>query len=472
MPTYNLICRDPNGVEVTYLYDPSRSLLTDKDGTPVSLDPVGLKYDTNPKSWQPAMIGHPDFPLKKSKSIRTLKIQMGLKCNYSCAYCNQASQPHEVYGSIEDAQKFLEKLPTWFDGGEDGKGEGVTVEFWGGEPFVYWKTLKTLAPAIREAYPKARFNIITNGSVLDDEKIDFLDKLDFGVGISHDGDAYEDNRGTDPLNEPEKLMWIKKLHARLNPSGRIGFNCVLTKNNYSIASIRKYIADKLEVPLAQVMMSSEEYLLPYDKSAMAMCPDTDDDYKAMNHALYKEVVSREALGIGTIRQKMDDFFHSLSDQRPAYTLGQKCGMDNPNTIAVDTMGYAITCQNTSSATKHKIGSIEAFEDIALHTSHHWTTREECPKCPVVQLCRGACLFLEGEFWTKACRNSFEYNLTILAACMHFLTGNVLTRVEGENIRYDGINHMDAIDFEFVASGGEVKNWKEPVRKRFIPIKAA
>ena len=33
-------------------------------------------------------------------------------------------------------------MPKFFQGGEDGLGKGVKIEFWGGEPLVYWKTLK------------------------------------------------------------------------------------------------------------------------------------------------------------------------------------------------------------------------------------------------------------------------------------------------------------------------------------------
>jgi hypothetical protein len=83
------------------------------------------------------------------------------------------------------------------------------IEFWGGEPFVYWKTLKPLAEGVRTLYPKARFNIITNGSLFDQEKIDWLYNLGFGVGISHDGPAYEAGRGADPLLEPEQRRWIR-----------------------------------------------------------------------------------------------------------------------------------------------------------------------------------------------------------------------------------------------------------------------
>ena len=93
------------------------------------------------------------------------------------------------------------------------------------------------AGALRSAYPKARFNVITNGALIDDDKIEFLDKLGFGVGISHDGPAMR-YRGPDPLDDPTQRAAIRKLYDRLRPWGRIGFNCVLHKHNTSLAAVR------------------------------------------------------------------------------------------------------------------------------------------------------------------------------------------------------------------------------------------
>ena len=142
--------------------------------------------------------------------------------------------------------------------------------------------------------------------------------------------------------------------------------------------------------------------------------------------------------VDTVRRKCEDFFRSLAQARPASALGQKCGMDRADNIAVDLAGNVVTCQNTSAATKHRIGSIEAFDDIRLTTAHHWSTREECGRCPVVQLCKGACLFLEGDLWRQACDNSFTWNLTLLAVSLYWLTRLVLVEIEGPVLRRAGL----------------------------------
>jgi len=432
---YRLVLAGRNGYVRHLLYRPHVSELVWEDsGERVSLAAVGMDYANASRDWKPAFPVSPANPARKGRNVRVLKIQMGLKCNYACAYCNQASQPHEVQGGIEDVQAFLRKLPEWFNGGKGGQGKDLRIEFWGGEPFVYWKALRILGSALRSAYPKAEFNIVTNGSLIDDEKIDWLDALGFGVGVSHDGPGHAAARGPDPLEDPVRCAVIRRLYDRLFPKGRIGFNCVLTRDNRSLVAIREHIGARLGIDPANVPLTSEELLLPYDAGGMALSPKTPEEHDRVLQEVWWEAVTGRSMPVGAVRRKCEDFFRSLAESRPASSLGQKCGMDRPEHLAVDLKGNALTCQNTSAATKHRIGSIEAFDDIRLKTAHQQSTREECVRCPVVQLCKGACLFLEGDLWRQACDNSFTWNLALLAISLYWLTRLVLIEIEGPVLR--------------------------------------
>jgi uncharacterized protein len=100
-------------------------------------------------------------PLGKSQRPRTLKIQMGLSCNYACSYCNQATQINDAtVSTLGDVERFLAQLENWIEAAPE------RIELWGGEPFVYWAKLKRLVPALAARFPEARFSIITNGSLL------------------------------------------------------------------------------------------------------------------------------------------------------------------------------------------------------------------------------------------------------------------------------------------------------------------
>ena len=446
---YRLTMQGRNGYLRRLLYRPHESQLVWEDNAePASLNAIGMAYEDRERSWETAFPMSPENPAGKSRAVRTLKIQMGLKCNFSCAYCNQASQGGAAAGNLADAQVFLDKLPDWLQADPD----NLRIEFWGGEPFVYWKALKILGEGLRERFPKAHFNIITNGSLLDEEKINWLDELGFGVSISHDGPAHKATRGPDPLETPATQQAIRSLYDRLFPKGKIGFGCVLTKDNRSLVAVREYIGEKLDIPARDIPLSTEEILLPYDQGGMALSPSTPDEHGQFLTDVFWEAVRGGSMPVGAVRGKCEDFYRSIARGRPARTLGQKCGMDKPEHLAVDLMGNVLTCQNTSASKGHGIGSVEAFDDIRLTTSRHWSTRPECNSCPVVQLCKGSCMFLEGDLWDQACENSYTWNLSMLAVALYWLTRLVMVEIEGPSRRQGFSNSMPVIRLTDLQAG--------------------
>ena len=112
-------------------------------------------------------------------------------------------------------------------------------------------------------------------------------------------------------------------------------------------------------------------------------------------------------------------------------------MDKTDSIAVDLRGNVLTCQNVSAASNapngqpHRIGHVSDLASVKLNTATHWSKREDCPSCPMLQICQGSCMFLEGPLWDRSCDNAFSDAVPIFAAGIEFLTGLVPFHIEGE-----------------------------------------
>src|SRR5450830_2084532 len=172
--SYQLTMQDANGKLSKLFYDPHTSELLDESGVP-------LFTQEQKKTWPDIHQISPENPGKKSNAPTTLKIQLGLKCNYSCSYCLQSSSIEDAsVAGLADTREFLSNLDSWLQ--EAPK----RIQFWGGEPFVYWAHLKQLVPVLRDKFPDVMFSLITNGSMIDQEKIAFIDKYDITVRVSHD----------------------------------------------------------------------------------------------------------------------------------------------------------------------------------------------------------------------------------------------------------------------------------------------
>lgn len=144
--------------------------------------------------------------------------------------------------TLGDVDAFLANLLDWIEARPE------AIELWGGEPFVYWAKIKRLIPALAERFPAVWFLIITNGSLLDREKLDFVAHYNIGIGISHDG-LGQTQRGPDPLADPAKRRWIKAPLAER--PGKVSFNVVLTRENHNLSKIKAWFENELgpNVPL-------------------------------------------------------------------------------------------------------------------------------------------------------------------------------------------------------------------------------
>jgi len=105
------------------------------------------------------------------------------------------------------------------------------------------------------------------------------------------------------------------------------------------------------------------FIDPYDEGGLAATLQTQQDHVRFRALAYKELRQGMASRMSVAQQRIMDFVQSIRTARPATSLGQKCGMDKLNNLAVDLHGNVLTCQNVSAAATapngqpHQIGHL-------------------------------------------------------------------------------------------------------------------
>ena len=411
-------------IPVSYLYDNMTNQLWDQDLNPVQ---VTGNFPRDYTHTPPAPVTSKDDPLGKVNKIKKLKIQLGLSCNYSCEYCSQRFVPNIDHANSKLIDKFVSNLDNWLEGAPE------EIEFWGGEPLVYWKTLKPLAEALAEKYLFSRLKMVTNGSLLTDEIVDWLDELDFSVGISHDGPG-QNVRGPDPLEDPAKKEMILKLFHKLNKRKRISFNSMIHRENLDRAAIQRWFEHMLGKETTFVI-GEGGFIDVYDEGGMKNSLQDDQEHYAHRVTSYRQLYNQEVTRFDVAAKRIVGWVESWANQKPAYVEGQKCGMDAPDTIAVDLMGNVLTCQNVTAVSKapngnsHRIGHVNNLEKVQLNTATHWSKRKECMECPLLQSCKGSCMFLEGKYFKVSCDNAYSDHLPFFAVAFNIATGAMPVYIE-------------------------------------------
>ena len=435
---YTLICENNEKL----FYNPFISTLKDEMGqsiyekNPIAIEKSNDFYIYTPKDMAPHYHTinpiHPIWnPGRKVKDPARLKIQLGLKCNYKCEYCSQSSfVPAASVTDEDDLEDFIQLLDNRLD-----LESCSTVEFWGGEPLLYWKKIKKLTPILQQKCREdVEFTMVTNGSLLTQEKIDFFKEYKFAITMSHDGPGYH-LRGPDPLDNPRKFALVQQL-IEANEKQELGFSfsVVWTKENTDFEKTIAWFREKFN--RKNVPINAEGVVEAYDLNTATneRTGKFDSTFvKEFEDKIYEGIVSgtKPLLSVFAVADKINEFFATLLYKKDADYLGQKCGMDQDDDLAVDLKGNIMTCQNVGLENNHHVGHLDNIEDATVKSSQHWSWRNECSHCPVIQLCQGSCMFLTGQEFAQTCWNEYAYNMGILRGAIYLLTGKKVIRVEGD-----------------------------------------
>ena len=121
--------------------------------------------------------------------VKALCLHIAHDCNLACQYC--FAEEGEYHGrralmSFEVGKKALDFLVA-----NSGSRVNLEVDFFGGEPLMNWQVVKDLVAygrSLEEPHNKKfRFTLTTNGVLLNDEIMEFLNKEMSNVVLSIDG---------------------------------------------------------------------------------------------------------------------------------------------------------------------------------------------------------------------------------------------------------------------------------------------
>lgn len=126
----------------------------------------------------------------------TLEVSVTEKCNLGCPYCYVANRPTWMTPEVFD-----NALPELYNLMERSGDKDYHVSFFGGEPLLNFDLIKHAVPILK-ADPKCKgIGVITNLTMIDEEKAKFLRENGVGVSWSFDGMSSNETRPLLPLLE-------------------------------------------------------------------------------------------------------------------------------------------------------------------------------------------------------------------------------------------------------------------------------
>ena len=260
-----------------------------------------------------------------------------LRCDQICAYCHASRTNLDSDGydmNEETARAVVDRI-------FETTSPSITIEFQGGEPLVNWPILQFVvayanqknAEAPEGAKKALMFSLVTNMSLMTDEKAQFL--LDQGVMIctSFDGprEVHESNRHLARASSyDETKRWIKELNARYAAqgldTGLAYVNALLTVTKATLPHPRAVVDEYVALGLKAINLRP---LNPFGfaKKTWERIGYTGDEYLAFYKEALDYIIELNIQGVEILEKKLALYLQKIfTDDDPNYMeLRSPCG---------------------------------------------------------------------------------------------------------------------------------------------------
>ena len=321
--------------------------------------------------------------------VKALCLHIAHDCNLACKYCFAGEG--EYHGrralmSLEVGRKALDFLVE-----NSGNRVNLEVDFFGGEPLMNWQVVKELVAYGRSLeephHKKFRFTLTTNGVLLTDEVMDFVNKEMSNLGLSIDGrkeihDLMRPHRGGQGSYDEILPKYKKAAESRNQMNYYV--RGTYTRNNTDFSEDVIHLADQ---GFEQI-------------SVEPVVADKKEDYALRMEDVPKLLSEYDRLAQEYIRRKRDgkgfQFFHFMIDLEGGPCVAKRlsgCG-SGTEYLAVTPWGDLYPCHQFVGQEEFLMGNVEdgiVRKDIQdKFKACNVYSKKECRDCFAKFYCSGGC----------------------------------------------------------------------------------
>lgn len=326
-------------------------------------------------------------------NIRKIFLILGTACNFDCVYCVQhENRPRCRRHISEDVIEWLEKiayrLPLCLK---------PRIVFYGGEPLLYRKTIHEIVDRFRD---KFFYGIISNGSELNDEDIEYFNANKVRFTFSNDGRGTPKTR---QVNMFEDVDFVNRFN-RLNDRSVDAVYSSVTQDLYDLAEYVEEKSPGTQLTVEDIICNSltEDWLVEWDELKLL------ETYRRMGEETQNFLKNKSTEKSLTTAIWMKWVKTGISNYRnPQFPDFGVCGAGN-SAISVDLEGNVYLCKNFNI----RIGSVhDSYETLWSRAKDETKALRDknleakgCFDCKSFFHCRGGCPFEEAsDQQTRRCR---------------------------------------------------------------------
>ena len=334
---------------------------------------------------------HPSF-VNRKKVVKALCLHVSHDCNLKCKYCF-ASQGD--FGGEKEMMSFeVGKRAIDYLIANSGNRRNLEIDFFGGEPLMNFDVVKELVAYGRKVEKEngknIRFTITTNGVLLDDDKIDYINEHMHNVVLSLDGRKEINDNMRPTVNDKGSYDVImpkfKKLVDKRPKDKYYYIRGTFTRDNLDFSE------DVLHFANEGFKLTSVEPVVGDESNPYALREEDMDKVFAEYEKLAKQYAKRKLDG------EDFTFFHFVVDLNQGPCVIKRitgCGAGNEY-LAVTPNGDIYPCHQFVGNDDFKLANILDDEVIIpqeisnMFRDAHVYSKEDCKTCWNKFYCSGGC----------------------------------------------------------------------------------
>ncbi|EQJ05713.1 radical SAM additional 4Fe4S-binding SPASM domain protein [Clostridioides difficile P7] len=351
----------------------------------LNLEKEGLLYTEDTYQY------HPSF-VHREPVVKALCLNVAHDCNLKCKYCFAAQGD---FGGEKELMSFeVGKAAIDYLIANSGSRKNLEIDFFGGEPLMNFEVVKQLVDygrSVEKDYNKnIRFTITTNGVLLNDEIIDYINENMHNVVLSLDGRKEVNDNMRPTLNDKGSyditLPRFKKLVEKRAKDKYYYIRGTFTRDNLDFSKDVIHFAD-LGFKLTSVEPVVGDESNPYALREEDL-PKIFEEYEKFA----VEYADRQLQGDGF------KFFHFMIDLNQGPCVIKRitgCGAGNEY-LSVTPNGDIYPCHQFVGNEEFKMANIFDEEIVLpenlknMFREAHVYTKEECKQCWNKFYCSGGC----------------------------------------------------------------------------------
>lgn len=338
----------------------------------------------------------------KKPIVKAMCLHISHDCNLRCKYCFASTGDFGTGRTMMTKEVGFDAIDLLIE--KSGKRKNLEIDFFGGEPLMNFDVVKEIVEYAKEKEKKYgkkfNFTITTNGVLLNDDIIKYIDENMYNIVLSLDGRKEINDNMRKTINGKgsydgiiDKIKKVAKMRGNKSHYVRGTF----TRNNIDFSNDVLHLAEEgfKQISVEPVVAGSKSGLDLREEDL----PKLFEEYEK----LAREYVKRKNT------ENEFNFFHFMIDLSQGPCIAKRlggCGSGHEY-LAITPEGDIFPCHQFVGDEDFKMGNVrdgklDSIKQNKFKNANVYT-RKDCDKCWAKFYCSGGCA-----------ANSYQFNKDILS----------------------------------------------------------